>query len=64
MSEARWCDRHGGSFSALDPDARRINIEEPEIVNGIRRGVISVQRDHCGKCMRESQAPAITVAEG
>lgn len=68
MSECRWCDTCQKPFSALDDDARRINIEEPEIIGGIRRGTVTVQRDQCGGCMRElnrrsAEARRLTMGE-
>lgn len=56
MSECRWCDECDSPFSAIDEHARRINIEEPEVVNGVRRGIVTVQRDNCGRCMRKREA--------
>lgn len=53
MSECKWCDSCDTPYSELDPDARAIQIQEPDMINGVRRGVITVERHHCGRCMRE-----------
>lgn len=61
MSEARWCDSCGKTYSALDERARRMNIEETVKV-GARMETQSIQRDACGDCMDKLTGGPSTVA--
>ena len=57
MSECKWCDSCDTPYSELDLDARAIQIHEPDVDrNGVKRGVITVERHRCGRCMREEKA--------
>lgn len=51
MADARICDTDGCSnvYAATNPDARRMNVEEP-VREGTYTGVKSTSRDICPEC--------------
>lgn len=65
MSQARWCDSCGRTFSELDVRARRMQIEE-KVKEGARFVVQVIERDACGDCMDKlngvATAPALEAA--
>jgi hypothetical protein len=61
VSEARWCDSCGRTYSALDERARRMNIEE-QVKEGARMVTQVIQRDACGDCMDKLNGRPSTVA--
>ena len=56
MSICHWCDRCQRPYSDLDEDARAMTLQVPDLDrNGIKRGVIGVERHQCGNCTRAEQ---------
>ena len=56
MSECKWCDVCDTPYPDSDLDARAIQEHVPEIVNGVKRGHVAIERHQCGNCTRKQNA--------
>lgn len=52
MSECKWCDQCDRPYPDSDVDAQAMQVQVPEIINGIKRNVITIERHQCGDCTR------------
>lgn len=55
MSECKWCDTCHTPYSDADLDSQAIQVQVPEVINGIKRNIMTVERHQCGRCVRNQQ---------
>ena len=55
VSQCFWCDDCQSACSDLDPDFRSMQMNIPRMENGVKIGMVGVERHRCGSCTRQAE---------